>query len=115
MMNAMAFGDRLKDAMDLRNTTQGMLEARTTQLGRKVTQGYISRLLKNSQDPTLDVARVLAVALKVSLDWLAELPRSDAAQTDEEELLQNYRRILDPRIKRFILNAVRDAQRPLDR
>lgn len=111
----MAFGDRLKDAMDLRDVTQGALEAKTDQLGRRVTQGYISRLLRNEQDPTLDVARILAVALQVSLDFLAEIPRAEDAKTDESELVASYRRILDPRAKRMILDMVKAGSRIMDR
>ena len=64
------FAQRLKEAMELRGITQGQIEVKTQALGRKVTQGHLSRLLRGVNDPTVSIAVVLAEMLghsKISL------------------------------------------------
>jgi transcriptional regulator with XRE-family HTH domain len=87
------FGGRLRTAMELRGYSQGMLEARTKHLGRRVSQSNISRMLHDEILPTLDKAAVLADALEVSLDWLAGRTATCEQVQDpgEQALLAAYR------------------------
>ncbi len=86
----MRFGARLRQAMELRDMTQGQLE-----LKAGVGQAHISMILNGQREPGLAVAMKLARALEVSLDWLCDLPerRPGTLAPLEDELIKSFRAV----------------------
>lgn len=63
------FGERVGQALDVREWTQGQLALFST-----VGQSHISQVIAGKKKPRIDIAIALANALDVSLDWLAGRP-----------------------------------------
>lgn len=99
----MVFADRLRQAMEARELTQGQLE-----IAAAVSQGHISMILNEKRIPAIDIAMRLALALGVSIDWLCGLPVRDpgALSHDETMLLESYRAIPDERGRQLALDYV---------
>lgn len=85
----MAFNEHLRGAMELRDFSQGKLAVRTG-----LRQNHISMILSGKITPSIDVARKLAEALNVSLDWLCDLPprTTNPLTPQEDELIKLYKK-----------------------
>jgi transcriptional regulator with XRE-family HTH domain len=106
MTKEVTLGERLQSVMDMRELTQGQVALKTG-----VEQSHISLILAGKRNPRIDKVIALARGLDVSLDWLCDLPRreSNPETPDEKELLDAYRQIQNPDIKRMILNSAKDG------
>lgn len=107
-------GERVKRLREKRDLTQGQL---ATYAG--ITQSYVSYIEREKTanvgtDALVPIARIL----ETSIDYLVGLtddPRSPmrapigALTPEEEGLIRDYRAIKNEDVRRFIVNAARDA------
>lgn len=106
--------------MDTRERLAALLKERGLSQRKLAERSGVSRshlsayLTGTREDMGFSLMAAVARALDVSLDWLAGLPprHSDALQPDEEDLLRAWRAIEDERLRRWLLNAARDAAAP---
>lgn len=61
----MSFSDRLKEAISVRGYTQERLASEA-----KITQSYISRMIKGQKEPSERLLDSLSAILKVNVEWL---------------------------------------------
>ena len=104
---------QMQTIMRLRGLTQGQLAHKVKQLGGDISQSYISRLLGGKQQLALEKAGMLALALGVSLAWLAGLPNPSNKHLtpNEEEFLHLCRSLPDEWSRTLALEALRTQER----
>ena len=80
------FGDRLLDAMHMRDMTAADLSRKAN-----VSEANISRYLSGVSEPTMKNLLILAQALNVSSDWLSGNENDKiVVQVGEQDLLRIY-------------------------
>lgn len=87
----MPFHQRLQQALNDRGWSQGQLAQRTG-----LAQGHISLVIRGEREPGIDTVITLARALRVSIDWLCEMPEPETGKRlppDESELLDLYQHL----------------------
>ena len=107
MMRKITTGERIKEVMttqglrqvDILNKTKNFEES----IGTKISKSHLSNYISDRSNPDAKKLKLLAVALGVSEPWLMGYEVNKTGRSnknndgDESELLQNYRRLTQPR------------------